>query len=438
QLNEGFAGTAEEIAMSKEVRRLHGNKNYEGLESQLVDPRSKQQVLSDAARNAKIKALEVEKSKAEAMRDWGRFKTAEAQLQQLAKGELPVTGKLREQSVGRTTPTDVARAEGREVITEPPRPVEPSMANPPRYPGEVTAPERYAPQTPRAAEAGAAAEEAAGIAQKRLNRQRGLEQSQEVMLVNMLGEKGTSLDSFTGKPALKSALKEAKEAAANKGYYFPTKPGDKFSVWNLQRIKRSLADDVNATQVEGSLKATQRAEATEVLDNFDSWIKSKSDQYKKADTNWKAESEPIDQMEIGQAYVDALTPKKGTREDVGSFMNVTAPDVVSVKSRPDVKGAQRPIPVSKLSPENVAKRENVRSEINRDIELSDQAKAGNQAMNRVVGTMYDMPKVGILERSVVIANAILKRIEGVNSDFALDVITKKMSDPSEFARMMKA
>ena len=59
-------------------------------------------------------------------------------------------------------------------------------------------------------------------------------------------------------------------------------------------------------------------------------------------------------------------------------------------------------------------------------------------MNEVLGSMFDVPKISILERSIVVLNALLKKIEGKNTKLSMELISEKMSNPKEIARIMKA
>ena len=58
--------------------------------------------------------------------------------------------------------------------------------------------------------------------------------------------------------------------------------------------------------------------------------------------------------------------------------------------------------------------------------------------NGTVVSVHDIPKVAILERTIVVFNAIMKRVEGRNTKITLDMMADKFKNPAEIARIIKS
>jgi len=385
-----WAKTPEELAAAKAELDVRSGEAYGKVQKDLIDPRSNTQKIADAAMKAREAAEGAKLSKGEALRDWGRFKTLEQQ--QAARG-------------ARYYPA----------------------------PGQPKAPPRYAPHTAVSKEAKIAAAEAKGISAERLATEQSMTGISESMLVNTIGEKGAPLGKFLSRPSIQKAVEAARNSAAEKGSYFPSKPGDKFSVANLQRIKRAVAENLSKEAKEGSLGKTEQAEITGTLNSFTGWLRNKSEGFKRAEDMYAKEIQPINQMKVGQALVKKLEPKLGAEERATQFATAIENANKLVKTQ---TGKTRPLQ-EVLTPEQMNSVNKVMNELNRDVELKYQAGKGAKAMNEAMGTMFDLPKITILERSIVIMNALLKKIEGKNVKLSLDLIAKKMKNPKEMAELLK-
>lgn len=242
-------------------------------------------------------------------------------------------------------------------------------------------------------------------------------------------------EKFASRPSFKRALAEAKESALEQGPkgYFP-KEGESFTVGNLQRIKRSMADELKPTSgTKAPLKKTQIGEVSDTTKDFTKWLREKSPDFAKAEDLFAQEIKHVNRMKIGQAMGDKLKPKLGAKERATQFANAVDDAGKLVKNE---TGQYQPIDKI-LKPKQMSLIYKAKNQLDRDVRLNEQAIAGNKRMNQIMGTMHDIPKVTILERAIVIMNALLKRIEGRNQAATLDLIAKKMKSPSEMARIIK-
>ena len=220
-------------------------------------------------------------------------------------------------------------------------------------------------------------------------------------------------------------MKKARLAAAEKGSYFPKTPDEPFTVANLQRIKRSIKEtmDTKAKSQKG-LGPTEAAEITNTLDTFTGWLRSKSKGFAEAEDIYAKNIKPIKQMEAGQKMSEALKGRLSETERPTKYNTVV--DALTKKGE-----------MKNLTDKQLSSKLEVDRQLYRDKTLSEQATKGAKAMNERMGTMFDFQKVGILERSIVIMNAILKRIEGKNSAKALDILSDSMMNPQKMAKLLK-
>lgn len=224
-------------------------------------------------------------------------------------------------------------------------------------------------------------------------------------------------------------------------------PGNAVLLTELKKIKGGLIDKTgkvrtNTQEILSSVDALKGA----IANKDNAFIKSKLTKvkndlidaipkYKDAQRVFREESRLINEMEIGRELSKSLEPLLGSRERARVFAGAVehAPRTIK-RATGDPRFQTLEDALAKKSMQAVSK---TRAELNRDALMAEQATKGSRAMNEAMGTMYDIPKVGILERSIVIMNSIIKRIEGKNTKVTLDMIAEKMKDPAEMARIMK-
>jgi len=388
-----LGGTPEELRLAESLMRKHATEGYGKVKGDLIDPRSPREILVDAAMKAEAKAKTAEAGKVEALRDWGRFKTLESQQKGLAGKYTPVRG----------------------------------------YP---RVPERYAPHTPVAKEANKAAIEVSEIAKARHITEKSMSDISETMLLNTLGETGPGLGKWLSRPSVKKAIRSARKSAEETGSYFPKSPDEKFSVANLQRIKRAVAENMQKQHELGSLGKTEQAEIKGTLTSFTDWLRTKSQGFAKAEDIYAQEVKRVNRMKVLQSLSKEMQKPLGDKEPAAAFSNKVKDSASIVK---DELGNKIPIHET-LKQKQINAIDRIQREYNRDAMMEQQASKGMQSMNEVLGTMHDIPRVHILKTSIVIMNSLLKKIEGVNTKATLDRLTELMKpqNKAKLVEMMKA
>lgn len=240
--------------------------------------------------------------------------------------------------------------------------------------------------------------------------------------------------SLSGRPSVARAIEQAKDAAMESKTYFPQSSSDPLTIGNLQRIKRALADE--AKPVPGTptpLGKTQLKEIGDTARDYTSWLRKKSPDFAKAEDLFGQEATYVARMKVGQAMSEKLKPKLGTKERATQFANAMEDTGRMIKKETGRYDTLDQI----LKPKQMSILHRIKGELDRDVRMTEQAVKGAKRMNELVGTMYNIPKVSILERSIVILNSLIKRLEGRNTAVTLDMLASKMKDPKEIARLMK-
>ena len=224
-------------------------------------------------------------------------------------------------------------------------------------------------------------------------------------------------------------------------------PGNAELLTDLSGVRKGLVDEKGVPRgtaqevlsaVDGLKKTIQNTKDGFVKGELTA-IKNKiietSPFYKEGQRVFSEMSKPINRMEVGNVLSEALDPRLGSVERASAFSTARANAPQTIKK---ATGQPR---FNKLEDVLVDKEmgvvNKVQGQLNRDVTLKQQATQGAKAMNKAMGTMFDSPRLGILERSIVIANAIMKRIEGKNTSQALNIVADKMMNPREMANLMK-
>ena len=435
-LKENIARTPEELAQAEKALKATSARDYGKVESNLIDPRSNQQKIADAALLAQQKAEQNILSRNRALQNYGILSTDAAQLLNAAKGAEPISGLVRQTTTRfggypeRAT-LKLPTGSPEKIPIVPPGsypekiPVTPEVQTqimPPRYLGEPRAPARYAPQMVRSQEAGQAAQEFKNIAKLKTEAANTMTGISENLLLNQIGEKGPSLNEFLTKPPIREAIRKAKRSAEIKGIYFPKNPGDQYSVANLQRIKRAVNEQINAVNPNKQLGPTERAELINLAQSFTDFLRNKSKGFAQAEDAYAAAIKPIQRMKVGQALIDALNPRLGTQERATNFANALANSRKLIKNE-----IGQDIPIEEvLTPKQMSVVRELQAQLDRDVELKRQASKGAYAMNKKVGALYDRPEFKILDRTVLILNSLIKRLEGKSTEKVFDRLTELM------------
>jgi hypothetical protein len=374
------------LEAAKLARSENAAENYGPIMEQRVSPKSQADIMAEAVENRAA-------SKAEALRDQGRFATTEAQMGERGNNAVPVPGM-------------------------------------PRVPARVTDfPER-------AAEAKGAAADASTIAKTRRDEQAFLEQTTET-LKNTVGLENKSLYDFLSRPSMQAALKDAAKGAQERNGYFPQKKGDSFSVANLQRMKESL-DDIVKDPASFGIKATEAREIESTRKAFVNWLSEKVPAWRDARLQYSSDSVPINQMQIGQELekrlVPALSEEAAPRATAYANALRDAPQTVkraTGQPRYDELGEV-------MTPKQMEKLTGVQSDLARAAVTDELARKGASATNRLVGTAVpEIGPTGMFSPKISVTRALYNRLTGHATDKILDDLATRMKDPVAMAKLMQ-
>lgn len=412
-IQEDIARTPEELALAKEQLAAESAKQYETSRNQPVDPRSNKGMLIDAMLKAEQKAKTAEQSKISALQDTGRFQTLEGNQAARALRQPPKIGPVTEALTGQRAPTSAQMGD---------------------IPGQPRIPPRYTSQNAVAKEAGKAAVETKDIANIRRTQEATHTGISETMMLNTIGEEGAALSKFMDRPSIKAAVRRAKLAAQETGTYWPKTPNDKFTVGNLQRIKREVADTVAESAKQGRIGKTTKAERTGTVAEFTDWLRKKSPDFAKAEDFFAENIQPINQMKVGQEILKKMDDNLGVTERPAGFANVIEGAEKLTKGQ-----TGRAIPLKDvLTEKQMNTLGDVKGQYIRDAELKKMSAGGVKKLNEIIGNVFDLPTFGILERTIVIINGIIKRVEGRNTTAAIDRMSELGMQPRELAKYMRA
>lgn len=340
-----LAGTEEAYESLLTSRANTANKMYGDVSDDLIDPRSSMEMITDSIKKTTEKIGKKFQSKASALQDEGRFKTLGAH--------------------------QAARA-----------------------------------HTPIAREAGEAATETAGISAARQAEMEALDAANQVLLKNTIGADNVGLSKFLSRPSVLKAIREARKAAQETGEYWPENTGDKFSVGNLQRIKRAVADNLKINKEQGTLGATQQKEIAKTLDSFTGWLRKKSPGFAKAEDQFRKDSIPINKMAVGKQLKDALSDSLG-KQTPAAFAKAMKDSAKTLKRATGFSRFKKLTDV--LDEEDVKELAKIKHELSVNAKKSRMAKESMSVVNTIDGSV-ELQLPHILSRPVVIANHILKII----------------------------
>jgi len=421
-LEERFNADPGKLAIAKELLRKEAGRRYGKVRKEKIDPRSRAQIVEDLAKRADMLAEKSKSLKEKALQDWGNVKTTEA-----IQTKVPSTETLLKQLEDPNRPPMLKPQAGatRSMIGDIGQKPDISYAT-----ARTKAPTAFAKQegpkilSPEE-KAMTAANEIKSIARDRMLAEKAHTEIGNILRLNKRGLSETGMKDFLEKPSIQKAVREARLAAKEKGEYFPQSPDQPFSVGNLQRIKRAISESIETQKKsEKGLAKTKEAEMTNTVEAFNDWIRSRSEGFARTEDWYKQQIKPINQIEAGIKLREGLKPKLG--EKVADRQFITTFEKMQKKGK-----------LKDLTPEQIDAYATVKNALDRDVILKEQATAGSAAMNKTLGTMFDVPTVGILHRTVVIMNAIIKRVEGKNTDVALSTIAEKMKNPQEFANFLE-
>lgn len=414
-----------------ENRDFNARENYGRIASTRVNPKSDAQIMEEA-----IAAKEA--SRVAALQDQGRFQTMAAQQAGLARG-VPVD--LAPRQTPNTPYFNVGATGGRAPATVAPDSGALPGSVPFRMQGQL--PEsRLTANFGQSLEAEGAAKETSRIVAQRAAERDFLKNATENFR-NTVGLGETSLNQYLGRPSMQEALKDAAKSAAEKGSYFPSKPGDHFSIENLQRMKESLDAGIKAAKTaadNGRRPELSESELKGTRDALVKWISEKSPAWRDARQQYAADSDPINRMKIGTYLGDKLTAPLGNQERGNMFAQAVRDAPGTIKRGTDNQARFKTLEEAFASAPKEA--ETIRNVV-RDLERNDLserlAQRGLTKAHNLVGDISPrLPSGGPIDRIYTIVKTVLNRLSGRIEGKTLDAMAKAMETPEGALRAMRA
>lgn len=417
-------GDANALRTAKDLRAATAELNYGPIMPKRIDPTPPEEVL--AARLAGKEA-----SKASALQDQGRFATQAAQQENLASGG---TVNLAPRQTAFDPFNVGARTAGGGTARSPSSfPVE----GMPRVPG------RYTENIQRVPENRAAAADLASIVRQREAERKFIDYQLQSLLQDA-GRESPNMRTLLERPSVRAAFEDAAKSARESGAYFPSKPSDPFSIANLQRMKESMDSGIRAAKASesaGNRPDLSPGELTKTKQAFTAWLEKRSPAWAKARNAYKRDSEPINQMEIGQYIESKLVPALA---DIGrDGPQRAAVFAQAMRDAPGTikraTGEQRYQDIAEaLTYPQMQALEGVGRSLGRTSEHERLARLGMDTARRIAGEVTPtMKSPGILSHAVTIPRAIINRLEGKVQGKAAEELATLMRDPNALADEME-
>jgi len=208
----------------------------------------------------------------------------------------------------------------------------------------------------------------------------------------------------------------------------------------LHYTKLAIDDALSGAAGPGqtALGANEKRMLGELKDSLVAEMRLGNPMYGRAMDRHAEMSIPIDQMTIAQALDEKLTPALDDfTEDAlvarpGSFAQGVRQGQNTVRQ---ATGTDRTLE-DVMGPE-MAKIEQVGSNVARDQRMTNLARQGAPEINRQIGDIGSYPRVGLLERSMVVINSILSKTGTTRRLQTMRDLAQTMQDPETTRRIMQ-
>jgi hypothetical protein len=275
----------------------------------------------------------------------------------------------------------------------------------------------------------------------------------------------SKIEELMSRPAMQAAVARAKEVSENRGQVFslgenkasktiPGKlvrdelgrpqftaevvPGEvkQYPVSSLHTVKKALDDVINNPERFIGVGETERAAALSTRAEFLGWLSNKSKAYDFARQEHGRLSKPINQMEIMGFLENKLATPMGASERPTAFATALSDAPKTIKSATGIPRANDlSAYIGQMGKTNT---DNVLGDLIRQAEYKRQASAGGMEAARVIREEFKPAEPpGLLHRGVMIARAVLERMQGKASEEALKQLAADMLDPKKSAALMR-
>jgi len=244
-----------------------------------------------------------------------------------------------------------------------------------------------------------------------------------------------ALAQLTNNPYFKDAIPDATKLAEAKGITFRSNP-----IEFLHGVKLSL-DKMMSKTGDTALASTEKKQVVDLQKQLVGWMENKAPGYKTARETFQAQSEPINQMQVGQFLEGKLKPALG--QDTAALRAAgyaealeNAPATIKRATGQSRFESLRQI----LTPQQIAALEAVRDDLARAKLAEQQARFARGAGPDVnlLGTeaIGQIRAPNLISRVATVANDIMRRLQGkLDQKLAIELATE-MLDPAAAAKAL--
>ena len=278
-----------------------------------------------------------------------------------------------------------------------------------------------------------------------------------------------TLQDLLGRPSMNKAFDRAEDIAKDRGLSFIKQAGQpaqqvpsrilgengqpafvqsipatatQYPLGSLQSVKMALDDMVKNPERFG-IGAQEAGGIQGIRDDLSTWMRAKVPEYDKAASEWARLSRPINQAEILTQLSGALNP---ALNDFGATAQARANAyAAAVRNAPQtIKRATGQTRYSDLGqilePEQQAAVQQVGDVLANRNKYEQLASLGKAQASKILGVTEKphLPLPHILERSVVIANTLINRLQGKVNEQMLQELATRLRDPREVVNLLRA
>ena len=250
-----------------------------------------------------------------------------------------------------------------------------------------------------------------------------------------------TLEGLLNRPSMDIAFKRAEDIAGEYGAPFTPKDSPIQSVNTLHTVKMAL-DDMVQTPERFGIGAAQQGAIKGTRTQLTRWLSDNAPGYSNARQVFADMSRPVNQAEILTNLSSTLNP---ALSDFGASANQRAAAYAqAVRNAPQTikkaTGEQRYQDLSKiLTPEQQAGVQQVGEALGNRARYETLAQAGKAQASKILGVTEKphLPLPHILERSVVIANTLINRLQGKVNEQMLQELATRLRDPREVVNLLR-
>lgn len=292
----------------------------------------------------------------------------------------------------------------------------------------------------RAAEARAAAADMEGIIQQRVKEESFLKGVME-SLRNTVGLGTKSLDDFTSRPSFRAALAEAEMSAREAGRPFPTKATDKFTVEDMQAVKEFLDESIKKKVGLGLTEADRSVrDIAKTRTEFVKWLGEKVPAWSEARLQYSEDSVPINQMQVMRELGKRLTDASG-KETPQTFLKALddrTPEAAARLLKKSTGFSRYENLEQAIGPKNKQAVDAVAQDLERFMQFQRNAAQSNIGGPTSIAVKSEGHLPNILSRPAMITNWVMKKLGEGADEKIVKMAAERYLNPKQLADALEA